>query len=757
MDVDRDRATVQDNVETQDEPAEKQNFLVRLSRFFSEMQVINILRFYRAISFLLSALLFILFPGNFPLYSQLALLFLILAASVLMVFLYDHYLHNHRALLTLITTEVLLLSLLLAFTGGFRGPFLWYTLNPFIVCITVFPFTLSWLFLGTLLAGTFIWKIIIFRDILTFTQIFNKNFYDALNLVVIMVLINLFTRMHLTITEQSQVKRKQQEELLSAYQNLSANYDVFQGLSLFQRDVVSYKHQKDIYTVLLDRLISIFPFQQATILIPPPDFQPLERSHRSSFQVISSNTRKSTLTEALMMREIERRWNEFSSQKGKRPLIGYKREWIALPMHGEGTTISAIFVGWIKPGVNPLSFSDNLSLFISFAEQTTAWLAMFKQKERVLQHISSIYEAVETASSLSDPSRVIDLFASYARALTNCDKCIFWIENSGVDTGGDYNPIYSVKGPRDLFPESDWEEALLGAWSKIRASMKPAVVDFYSPKNGHARMISVPVKTGNQCLGMLAGIQSNQMFSTQENIQTLTVLADLSAIAVERTKAEHFAEKLLVIDEQKRIATEIHDSISQNLFSIVYSIDALTRAVGDKLGENIKYSLNDIKVLSAETARELRALIYRLNPHQEAEKAFIEEIKNYLDKMARMNNVKINHFVEGNIEYLNPAVCKALYRIVKESTGNAIRHGNCTEIMVQLDIYPSQSTLKVSDNGSGFDAQSSLDLYSSGNRLGLVNMRELALTLQGNLTIKSKPNKGTELICTIPTTPVSVK
>jgi signal transduction histidine kinase len=64
--------------------------------------------------------------------------------------------------------------------------------------------------------------------------------------------------------------------------------------------------------------------------------------------------------------------------------------------------------------------------------------------------------------------------------------------------------------------------------------------------------------------------------------------------------------------------------------------------------------------------------------------------------------------------------------------------------------------LKVSDNGKGFDLQSSLDLYSAGNRLGLVNMRELTIALQGNLNIKSKPGRGTEVTCSIPTPPVAV-
>jgi len=65
--------------------------------------------------------------------------------------------------------------------------------------------------------------------------------------------------------------------------------------------------------------------------------------------------------------------------------------------------------------------------------------------------------------------------------------------------------------------------------------------------------------------------------------------------------------------------------------------------------------------------------------------------------------------------------------------------------------------LKVSDNGKGFVVLNSLDLYTSGNRLGIVNMRELALSLQGTLTIDSKPGMGTEVTCSVPTSPVAVE
>ncbi len=734
--------------------------LYGLRRMFAEMRLTTLLRLYRFASLALSAVLFLWTPGGYSLYGKLSLIAPVLVTAVLLTFLYERFRDNGRVVCLLAVLEITGLSVLLSFTGGYSGPFLWYALNPFIVASAFLSFSLAWLTLILLFAGIFGVEWYLSAGSTVHLGSLIGSYYPILNLVVIAVIIHLYTRMHLTMSERLMESGRQQKELMAVQESLSFNYQVFKGLSNFQREAACYKNRNEIYSTLVDTLMHLFPFRQASVLIPPADFVPgAGREDSSSFKVIGSDQEKAGSAAALIHRELENRWEELNRLEAKKVLISENRRWIALPLRGINRQITAVFVGQIKPKTNPLSFAENLSLFIRFTEQTTEWLNMFKQRELVLQHISSIYKAVETASSQNDPRMVIDLFASYARSLTDCDKAIFWMESiSREDEEDNENgPLYSIKGRRDLFPEEEWQEELLHAWASIREHQSPVLLDLNQANSKSAQLIGVPVKTGSQCLGLLAGVKSNSTYRSEEIVQILTVLADLSAIAVQRARVDMFAEKLLVVEEQRRIANEIHDSISQNLFSIVYSIDALSKEAGRTLDELQKGTLHDIKNLSAETAHELRALIYRLNPSKDANEIFVQEILSYLDKMSRMNEIEISHNISGSTEYLNPAICKSLYRIIKESTGNALRHSNCTRIMVELDVTPFRSLLKVSDNGHGFDIQNSLDLYSSGNRLGLVNMRELALSLQGNLTIDSTPGLGTDVTCIIPTTPVSVE
>ena len=290
-------------LEPQLETAGETKLLSRLSRMLAEMKITTILRFYRLASLILSSLLFILFPGNFSTVALLSLIFLVYCGSLLMIVLYEHYWKKFRVMLALVIFELIGISLLLAFTGGFHGPFLWYALNPFIVATAFFPFALAWLLLAIFLVITFGWKLLIFADLYTASELFFQNYYSALNLIVIVLIMHLFARMHMTLSEQSEEKKAQRQQLLAAYQSLSANYEIFKGLSNFQRQAVSYKNQKGIYLTLIEALVALFPFSRAVILIPPPDYRQSTEENTMPFQVISQDQKEGSADHQLALSE----------------------------------------------------------------------------------------------------------------------------------------------------------------------------------------------------------------------------------------------------------------------------------------------------------------------------------------------------------------------------------------------------------------------------------------------------------------------
>lgn len=389
-------------------------------------------------------------------------------------------------------------------------------------------------------------------------------------------------------------------------------------------------------------------------------------------------------------------------------------------------------------------------LYFILKEQSQKLQLQQRQAEKTLEHISSLYEVVETITSRDDPREIIDLFAAYAKALTGCEKVIFWMENLRCKkTGEEHNFIYTVRGDRSFFPDDLWQANLLQAWSEIKEYRRVVIGDIKDYSRGvNGQLICVPVKSRSCCFGMLAALQSQKLPNLDEIMPTLSFLADLCAISIERNMSEQFTDKLIVIEEQNRIANEIHDSISQNLFSMVYGLDVIVRKV-DYLAVEHREILTTIRDAASQTAKELRLLVHGLSPRHRGDDTFVQEVRTYLDGLASLNNVSIDFQITGKEEFLNPAMRRAFYRIIKEATGNAVRHGKCSEIKLDLEMSPFGSNLKIADNGKGFDVSLFKEI-DENSKLGLVNMRELTFSLQGVFTIDSKIGEGTVITCSVP-------
>ena len=737
----------------------KEGFTSSANNYFNEFpefdqKVITVLRLYRLVSLLLTSAFYLYEPiGTQQVVFKLGVVFFLLLAALMALLFYRKNSSNPKAVGMLALVETVGIAIVMAFTGGFESPFIWYALNPLIISSMHLPFVFTWVFLGLLMVLSIVEEIFLYGGGFL-AQVVLQHLDVILILLLVTLIVQIFSRLYLILTEQSQRFKLQQEELFSAYQNLSENHLLIQALSNFQREVVSHKREKDVFSSLLSSCESVFPFKKTAVLYLEESVPPDSLTPGHPIEIISTHNRRGKrFFDPSALAEVRDRWQEFSPQKNI--IVGENKDWIALPIWRGGERLMAVFMAWIKPGVNIKKFPGELLLFLYFTEQVIQSLLSLKQTEKTLHHLSSLYEAVETITSRSDIREVIDLFTAYTKAMTSCDKVVFWIDELDLPEGeGEQKSIYTVKGKRSILPEKAWREEILQAWSQVKESTEPLVqLIGEEGKEETGQLICVPVKSRSRCFGMLAGLQSKKTYNVEDIIQTLSFMADLSAISIERNMAELFADRLLVIEEQNRIANEIHDSVSQNLFSIVYGLEALTRE--ESLSPQYRERLDNIRDVAAQTAKELRLLIYRLSPRHRGDDTFIKELESYLEGLGNLNQVSIDFEVSGKEEYLNPAMRKAFYRIIREATGNAVRHGEGDAIKVELDMTPFGSNLIIKDNGKGFNVDIYSDKEGSHKKLGLVNMRELALSLGGSLTIDSKEEEGTLVKCNIPTSPVS--
>lgn len=696
--------------------------------------------------------------GNLS-FRHAALLLLLLASSLLVVFLYKRFSKNVRAVGAIIVLESVGLGLLLFLTGGLNSPFTWYALNPIILSSVYLPvlFTALLLFYFSLVIAA---KFFLLHQGLTVAEILESFFFNESGIVLTILLLalvfKLFSRLFITLMDQSGRLEQQQQELFCAYQGLSENHWALQALSQFQRDAVSCKSEEALYRTFIAATESVFPFSPAAVVILEQPEHDLSYVAPGRFKVFTSAAEHDqTRIPGHVLDDLGKRWTDLSLFE---VVVGRKQEWIALPFWNNNNKFMSAYIAMQKPGMKTCSIPEALNLYIKFAIQILESLEHFKQAEKTVDFISSLYEAVETISSRDDPKEIIDLFAAYAKSLTGCEKVIFWLERLNAPSLGDDDQsgtLYTVRGQLEHFPEECWYPVLLQAWTEMREKPETKIETIEDPvTRTQGYLICVPVESRSECLGLLAALQPKKHSRTEEIIQTLSLLAGLSSVAIERNMAELFTDRLLLLEEQNRIANEIHDSVSQNLFSIVYGVEALLRQSSSLSGE-YQVSLATIRDVAAVTSKELRLLIYRLSPRHRKDETFVQEMKSFLEGLGKLNSIEIDFQVEGQEEYLNPAMQKAFYRILKEATGNAVRHGECTRIRVTLQMSPFFSELVVSDNGKGFDPDAVNRKAKGFGSLGMVNMRELTYSLRGTFEVQSSQGQGTTLRSMVPTSPVS--
>lgn len=208
------------------------------------------------------------------------------------------------------------------------------------------------------------------------------------------------------------------------------------------------------------------------------------------------------------------------------------------------------------------------------------------------------------------------------------------------------------------------------------------------------------------------------------------------------------ARNLAIAEKRNRMARELHDSISQGMHGIIYSLRSLRGVlVGNDRGLTI---LGHLDETADRTLKELRHLVMELSPSSLEEADLLEALRLHCDLYQRRQQVEL----ELELDYrgkLHPDQEMTLYRIVQESLANTQQHAAATYIKVSLREDTTGVTLTVSDDGKGFDPNS----VRADSGHGLANMATRVRQSGGQLQIDSYPGKGTTIRVTFTNDPVA--
>ncbi len=268
---------------------------------------------------------------------------------------------------------------------------------------------------------------------------------------------------------------------------------------------------------------------------------------------------------------------------------------------------------------------------------------------------------------------------------------------------------------------------------------------------GDSRLLAIPLVFHEQTVGVLMIPVADEGFRlVGDQDMLIRTLANQAATSLGTTMlCVERAQDLAVEQERNRIAREIHDTVSQSLFGMIYSLDACIRMLPEQAAA-VKEELIELQTLANLTRDQVRHSIFDLWPSSLTLDIFKSDLNHYVSHCFRLVPFNIEYEVEGGFNELSPAIRRNLYRITQEALTNVLHHAAVERAKVRIEINPEVMELSVEDNGIGFDVQSALSREYNREHFGLHGIRERAQALGGECRIISAPGAGSKIRVTIP-------
>lgn len=315
------------------------------------------------------------------------------------------------------------------------------------------------------------------------------------------------------------------------------------------------------------------------------------------------------------------------------------------------------------------------------------------------------------------------------------------IENGNLTT------IY----PKELFP---WLA------EKVRYSPEPVITDPHSFYHFHpdpqvsslreiGAIVVIPVSLRDEYLTALTVMFSEEKTLSTEEIGLISTFADQASLAIGNAKLRSQSEEIAIVTERNRLARDLHDAVTQTLFSASLIAEAIpeiwiiNRAEGQSL-------LNELRELNHSALSEMRALLMELRPATLEESSLPDLLIQLRDLIAGRTDMNVDVQIDG--QFTIPSEAKiSLYRIAQEASTNIVKHAAANHAILRLtnqlclidhlrDENHDCIMLEIEDDGRGFDPKS-----IPTERFGIANIQERARAIGAQVIIISRPDRGTQI------------
>jgi signal transduction histidine kinase len=260
----------------------------------------------------------------------------------------------------------------------------------------------------------------------------------------------------------------------------------------------------------------------------------------------------------------------------------------------------------------------------------------------------------------------------------------------------------------------------------------------------YGSLLAVPLVMQGHVYGALVLYYRSPRDFADADLALASVLGDYVALAIENARLRERAELAAVEAERTRLARDLHDSVTQTLFSAGLIADVLP-GLWTRSPEEGGRRLDELQRLIKAALAEMRMLLVELRPASLTEAGLGELLRQLCDATGGRAHIPVELDVHGQ-RVLPPDVQVALYRIAQEAMNNVARHANATRAQVVLRLGPESADLMVIDDGVGFDASGPI----RPEHLGLRIMRERAEATGAHVAVHSRPGHGTQVLASWP-------
>jgi PAS domain S-box-containing protein len=372
---------------------------------------------------------------------------------------------------------------------------------------------------------------------------------------------------------------------------------------------------------------------------------------------------------------------------------------------------------------------------------------LYEQGEQRRRELEALYRADEQLYRHLRLDQVLQALVDVVVDILNADK-------ASVQVWDPIKARLEVRAARGYSPEmltvmSDYKPGDGIAGNVFKTGETIAVADAFDappPADRIARVegirsvLSVPITIGEQIFGVFGMDYCSPRTFSIEDKRLFTALAQRAALAINNARLYEQAEQAATLVERQRLARELHDSVTQSLYSLMLLAEAGRRLASRGDLDQSMHHLNRIGETAQQTLKEMRLLVFEMGSLDMQSGGLVEALQKRLNLVEKRSGIQADLLVEGELG-LTAVQEEEVYRIISEALNNSLKHSGSKEVTVRILSAAGRVEIDVADNGKGFMQEKLAELGG----VGLASMRYRAEKIHADINIESSPKTGTTL------------